>query len=233
VPTLGTVSDFIVDPTLRRVYDAPVFEAGLPAAPLPLLARWYAEALDDDRVPEAAAMVLATVDADGHPDARTVLLKGLDAHGATLFTNLGSTKARELAHTPYAAVVLPWHGMYRQVRMRGPVEPVSREETAEYFATRPRGSQIASRASHQSQPVGSRADLEAAVEAEAARWPDTGSPDDVPVPDFWGGYRIRPVEVELWVGQPSRLHDRIRYSSGASPARLDDDGAWTQTRLQP
>ncbi len=101
--------------------------------------------------------------------------------------------------------------MYRQVRFRGPVEAVSREESAAYFASRPRGSQLASRASHQSQPIGSRAELEALVAAEEARWPDTGSPGDVPLPDYWGGWRIRPVEVEFWVGQPSRLHDRMRY----------------------
>jgi pyridoxamine 5'-phosphate oxidase len=177
-------------------------------------------------------MVLATVDAGGHPNARTVLLKGLDAAGAEFYTNLGSTKGTELAEAPYAALVLLWHPMFRQVRLRGPVEPVTRAESAAYFATRPRGSQLASRASHQSQPLGSRAELVAAVEAEEARWPDTGSGLDVPLPDYWGGFRLRPVEVELWVGQPSRLHDRVRYAA-APGARLDDERAWTRTRLQP
>jgi len=226
------VSDFIVDPTLRRTYDAPGLGDDLPAAPLPLLAEWYAAAVADERVDEPAAMVVATVDAEGRPNARTVLLKGLDPRGAEFYTNLGSTKAVELATAPYAALVLPWHPMYRQVRLRGPVEPVSREESAAYFATRPRGSQVASRASHQSQPLPRRDDLVAAVEAEDARWPDTGSADDVPLPDYWGGYRVRPVEVEFWVGQPSRLHDRVRYSAAEGTA-LDDPAAWTRTRLQP
>lgn len=228
------MSDFIVDPTLRQVYDAPVLGDDLPAEPLSLLKQWYAAALADERIVEPAAMVLATVDGSGHPNARTVLLKGLDARGAEFYTNLGSTKADELAGTPYAALVLPWHAMYRQVRLRGPVEPVSREESAAYFASRPRDSQVASRASHQSEPLAAREDLVAAVEAEEARWPDTGSPADVPLPEYWGGYRVRPVDVEFWVGQPSRLHDRVRYAAASStPAALDDPTAWAWTRLQP
>ena len=226
------MSDFIVDPTVRRVYDAPGLGDELPAAPLALLAEWFAAAEADDRVAEPAAMVVATVDPAGRPNARTVLLKGLDADGAEFYTNLRSTKAAELAGAPYAALVLLWHPMYRQVRLRGPVEPVTRSETAAYFATRPRGSQVASRASHQSQPLSNRADLVAAVEAEEARWPDTGSPDDVPAPDYWGGYRVRPVEVEFWVGQPSRLHDRVRYTA-ADGTRLDDPANWSKSRLQP
>jgi pyridoxamine 5'-phosphate oxidase len=226
------VSDFIVDPSRRLVYDAPGLGADLPSAPLTLLAEWYAAAEADERVADPNAMVLATVDADGRPNARTVLLKGLDARGLELYTNLGSVKAAELASTPYAALVLLWHPMYRQVRVRGPVEAVSRAESAAYFASRPRGSQVASRASHQSQPLASREDLVAVVAAEDARWPDTGSGTDVPLPDYWGGYRVRPVEVELWVGQPSRLHDRVVYRAAAGTL-LDDEHAWTRTRLQP
>jgi pyridoxamine 5'-phosphate oxidase len=222
----------LVDPTARLTYTSSGLLDEVPPAPLELLAGWYADAVADDRIDEPGAIVVATVDAHGAPDARTVLLKGLDADGLTFFTNLGSTKSSELQANPLAAIVLPWHPAYRQVRLRGAVSPVSREESAEYFASRPRGSQLASRASHQSQPIGSRAELEGLVAAESERWPDTGSPGDVPLPDFWGGFRVQPVEVEFWAGQPSRLHDRIRYVALPGTA-LDDPSGWTHTRLQP
>jgi pyridoxamine 5'-phosphate oxidase len=223
----------VVDPVARLSYAGVPFLPGeVDGAPLDLLRRWYTEAVADDRISEPGAMVVATVDEQGHPDARTVLLKGLDADGFTFFTNLDSEKARQLAGVPFAAAVLLWHPMYRQVRVRGPVTAVSREESASYFATRPRGSQVASRASHQSRPVESRARLEQMVEAEDHRWPDTGSPDDVPVPDWWGGYRLHPDTVELWVGQRSRLHDRVRFDR-TRDGGLDDLGAWVTRRLQP
>jgi pyridoxamine 5'-phosphate oxidase len=226
------VSNSFVDPTARMTYASTGLPDVMPDAPLPLIEQWYADAVEDERIDEPGAIAVATVDAAGAPDARTVLLKGLDAQGPTFYTNLGSTKSLELEANPVAAIVFLWHPMFRQVRLRGPVEPVTRAESAAYFASRPRGSQVASRASHQSQPIGSRADLQALVDAEEARWPDTGSPTDVPLPDYWGGFRMRPVEVEFWAGQPSRLHDRMRYTAPAG-ARLDDPGAWTSVRLQP
>lgn len=221
-----------LDPTVRRSYPGENVLDDVTGPPLPLLRRWWAEAVADDRVDEPDAMVVATVDEHGHPDARTVLLKGLSAAGFEFFTNLDSAKGRQLAGTPYAALVLLWHPMHRQVRVRGEVTPVAREEAAAYFASRPRGSQVASSASRQSAPIGSRAELEQAVAAEEARWPDTGSPTDVPLPQRWGGFRVRPDAVELWVGQPSRLHDRILFSRNGSGG-LDDAGSWTLSRLQP
>lgn len=222
----------VVDPTARLVYDGDVLADVTDDAPLALLERWYTEAVADERVDEPGAMVVATVDDEGRPDARTVLLKGLDADGLVFFTNTGSAKGRQLGRTPYAAVVLLWHPMYRQVRVRGPVTPTPPEIAAEYFARRPRGSQVATRASRQSRPIGSRAELEALVAAEDARWPDTGSSDDVPTPGTWGGYRVRPDVVELWVGQRSRLHDRVVYTRTADGG-LDDPDVWTRTRVQP
>lgn len=227
------VSDHpIIDPTVRRAYAATRLADDVAGAPLPLLRQWWAQAVGDERIAEPDAMVVATVDEAGHPDARTVLLKQLSPAGFTFFTNTDSAKGRQLRHTPYAALVLPWHPMHRQVRARGPVTEVPREEAAAYFATRPRDSQVASAASQQSRPVGSRVELERAVAAEQARWPDTGSPTDVPLPPSWGGFRVQPDQVELWAGQPSRLHDRILFTR-AGAADLDDASAWTVTRLQP
>lgn len=222
----------LVDPTVRRTYVADVLPDGLDGAPMPLLERWWREATADERVEEADAMVVATVDEHGHPDARTVLLKDLTPAGFTFFTHTGSAKGRQLAGTPYASLVLLWHPMRRQVRVRGPVTPVDRAQAETYFATRPRGSQVASSASHQSQPVGSRHELEQAVRAEEQRWPDTGSPTDVPLPQGWGGFLVRPDAVELWVGQPSRLHDRVLFTRRGD-GDLDDASSWALTRLQP
>ena len=226
----------MVDPTARLDYDGALIGEGVSpggaGAPLAWIERWYAEARADERVAEPAAMVVATVDAQGHPNARTVLLKGLSANGLTFFTNTRSAKGHQLAAHPYAALVLLWHPMYRQVRVRGRVEPTTPEQAARYFASRPRGSQVATRASRQSQPIGSRAELEARVAAEEDRWPDTGSPDDVPAPSTWGGYLVRPDVVELWVGQRSRLHDRIVFVR-TGRGDMDDPRSWRTTRLQP
>lgn len=223
----------VVDPTARLSYAGVPFLPGeVDGAPLPLLQRWYTEAVADERVVEPGAMVVATVDEAGLPDARTVLLKGMAADGLTFFTNLGSAKARQLQHLPYASAVLLWHPMFRQVRLRGPVSRVSRQEAADYWATRPRGSQIASRASRQSHPVGSRAQLEELVAAEEDRWPSTGSPDDVPLPEYWGGFRLHPQTVELWVGQRSRLHDRVVFER-VGDGDLGDAASWRPHRLQP
>jgi pyridoxamine 5'-phosphate oxidase len=226
----------VVDPTARLDYAGELIDdlgsAGGASAPLSWIERWYAEAQADDRIAEPGAMIVATVDADGLPDARTVLLKGLSPQGLTFYTNTRSAKGHQLAHNPYAAVVLLWHPMFRQVRLRGPVTPTSADDAAAYFAARPRDSQVATRASRQSQPIGSRAELEARVSAEDARWPDTGSPHDVPPPSTWGGYVVRPDVVELWVGQRSRLHDRLVFQR-AGDGGLDDPSSWRTQRVQP
>ncbi len=229
-PHLGAA----VDPTERLEYHGDLLPDILTGSPLEWIARWYTEAVADPRIVEPGAMVVATVDADGHPNARTVLLKDLSSAGLTFFTNTESTKGQELAAHPWACAVLLWHPRYRQVRVRGPVTQLSAAAAQDYFASRPRGSQIATRVSQQSRPIRSRTELERLVAAEEKSWPDTGSAQDVPKPDSWGGYLLRPQEIELWVGQRSRLHDRVRFDAiAAAPAELSDAAAWRTTRLQP
>ncbi|MBM7458021.1 pyridoxamine 5'-phosphate oxidase [Rhodococcus coprophilus] len=189
---------------------------------LPLFGRWLAAAVEA-AVPEPNAMVLATVDEAGNPATRTVLCKGIEPDGITFFTNYDSDKGRHLAAHPYASATFLWLPLHRQITVRGPVRRVTEEETAEYWRTRPRGSRLGAWASRQSRPVTSRADLERAL-VEVSREYEVGS-DAIPVPPFWGGFRIHPDVVEFWQGRPDRLHDRIRM-------RLVD-GAWSAQRLQP
>jgi pyridoxamine 5'-phosphate oxidase len=222
----------IVDAQARLSYAGGPLPADLTgSAPLALLRSWYADAVADPRVDEPNAMVLATVDAAGMPNARTVLLKGLDAAGFTFFTNLESAKGREIEASPVASLVLLWHPMHRQVRVRGTVLPLPEPEAATYFATRPRDSQVAAWASRQSQPLGSRSELERAFAEADSRFADR---DQVPLPPYWGGYLVQAVEVEFWVGQASRLHDRLAYlARDGSPRHLDDEAGWTTVRRQP
>ena len=182
-------------------------EATLAADPLEQFARWLQDAIAAG-LPEPNAMVLATATADGVPSARTVLLKGVDERGFTFFTNTGSRKGAELAANPRAALVFPWHALERQVRVTGPVSVVDRAEAADYFASRPHGSQLGAWASPQSQVIGGRAELDARLAELAERWPDGA---EVPLPDFWGGYRVVPEMIEFWAGREDRLHDRLRY----------------------
>ncbi|HMA46890.1 MAG TPA: pyridoxamine 5'-phosphate oxidase [Frankiaceae bacterium] len=179
--------------------------------------RWFADA-QELREPNAA--VLATADARGRPSARTVLVKGYDPRGFALFTNLASRKATEAAANPHASLVFPWHDLERQVVVVGTVERVGSAESAAYFRSRPRGSQLGAWASRQSAVIPSRAVLEERRARLSARWPE-----EVPVPPFWGGLRVVPETVEFWQGRPDRLHDRLRY-------RRVDDG-WVVERLSP
>lgn len=224
--------DGVVDPSARIDYSSEHIPDVLTSGtPLEAVSTWYLEASEDDRVVEPGAMVVATVDELGMPDARTVLLKHLDARGLVFFTATTSAKGRELAARPVASVVLLWHAMHRQVRARGEVERVSEEDAVAYFTSRPRGSQVAAWASMQSEPLASRADLEAAVADVERRFEGH---EVLPLPDFWGGYRVRPRAVELWAGQRSRLHDRWLWTAADDqPALLDDPTRWTGTRLQP
>ena len=185
------------------------------------LQTWFDEAVANEAVVEPNAIQLATVDPAGHPSVRTVLAKGIDARGIVFYTNYGSAKARELAESPYASAVFAWLPMERQIRLSGPVEKITRAETEAYFATRPRGSQIAAWASEQSSVIDSREQLEAEVRSLEARFDGM----DVPAPPNWGGYRLGPQAVEFWQGRPDRLHDRLRH-------RLVE-GSWVVERLAP
>jgi pyridoxamine 5'-phosphate oxidase len=182
-------------------------------------AAWFAEALAAG-LPEPNAMVLATASADGRPSLRSVLLRGYDERGFTFFTNYESRKGTELAANPYASLLFPWIPLRRQVVVGGTVQRVERAETEEYFASRPRASQLASWASPQSRVIPGRAVLDDAVIEAAARFPDR-----VPAPPHWGGFRVAPETVEFWQGRTARLHDRLRYRRA--------DGGWIVERLAP
>ncbi len=177
------------------------------AEPFTQFTRWFADAVRAG-LAEPNAMVLATASADGQPSARTVLLKGYDERGFVFFTNYGSRKAREAAENPRASLVFPWHEIGRQIVVTGSVEWLGREDSEEYFRTRPRDSQLGAWASQQSATIISRAELEQHYLELSARYPE-GTP--VPLPEFWGGLRVVPQVVEFWMGRASRLHDRLRY----------------------
>jgi pyridoxamine 5'-phosphate oxidase len=183
--------------------------------------KWMADAVAFG-IPEPEAMVLATVSAAGQPRARTVLLKDHDADGFTFYTNRTSRKARDLADVPRASLLFPWHAMRRQVIVEGTVTELSRAASKAYFHGRPRGSQLASWASHQSQVIGSRRDLEERYALLAGRW---RADEQVPLPEFWGGYLVTPLTIEFWHGRQFRLHDRLRYRR--------QDGGWVIERLAP
>jgi pyridoxamine 5'-phosphate oxidase len=189
--------------------------------PMAQFARWMADA-QARPLPEPTAMVLATVSEQGRPRARTVLLKDHGPAGFTFYTNRTSRKGQDLAANPRACVVFPWYPMQRQVTAEGPVIPLSQEDSEPYYRSRARGSQIGAWASRQSRVIGSRAELDDRAAELEQRW---APPATIPMPDFWGGYLLRPETVEFWQAGMYRLHDRLRY-------RRDGDG-WVIERLSP
>lgn len=197
---------------------------------------WVDEAVARSQVEkdvfEPLAISVATVDAAGLPNVRTVLMRFLDERGPGFVTALTSAKGREVAANPVMAVALTWPAMYRAIRFRGRAVQVDRAEVLDYWHSRPWASRISAWTSQQSEPVGARADLEAAYARRAAEFPDTGSDDDVPVPDFWGGYRVVPDEVEFWAGRRNRLHDRLVFTR-VGDGDLGDASAWRLQRRQP
>jgi pyridoxamine 5'-phosphate oxidase len=206
--------------SLREDYTrSGLVETDLEPDPIAMFRRWLDDALAAG-LHEPNAMVVSTVGADSAPSSRMMLLKGLDERGFVFYTNTRSRKGLELAANPRCSLLFPWHPLERQVRVDGTAAPLSDADVAAYFDVRPRGSQLGAWASHQSQPVAGREELQRALDEVTARFPG-----EIPVPEEWGGYVVRPDVVEFWQGRPGRMHDRLAYRRGGA--------GWTTFRLAP
>lgn len=182
---------------------------------------WFRQA-QEARLPEPNAMSIATATASGVPSLRTVLLKYFDRSGFVFFTNYSSTKSQEISENPHVALMFPWITLERQVIVKGQAEKISKTESLKYFASRPHGSQLGAWVSQQSSVITGRKILELKLDEMKRKFKE----GKVPLPDFWGGYRVIPETVEFWQGRPNRLHDRFQYSR-------TDDGNWVAERLAP
>jgi pyridoxamine 5'-phosphate oxidase len=213
-------TDEIFRSTRKEYTQAALDEAMVPSDPLALFRQWYDEALASEPF-EPNACALATVGGDLQPACRMVLLKGLDERGFAFYTNYLSQKAQHLAHNPSAALLFFWASRERSVRIEGLVEKVSSDESARYFASRPRASQLGAHVSTQSAVASSRKALEARLNKLEAQF----AGQEIPKPEQWGGYRLKPRQYEFWQGRESRLHDRLRYTSNGQ--------VWSIERLWP
>ncbi|MEN8771287.1 MAG: pyridoxamine 5'-phosphate oxidase [Glaciecola sp.] len=196
-------------------------EQDLNPDPLALFKEWLAVAVES-KIPDPNAMTVATVDATGQPSQRIVLLKDLNAEGFVFYTNLGSRKAKELSVNNKVSLHFPWHMLERQVRVCGIAEPLSRTQVAKYFFSRPKDSQLGAMVSKQSQPISSREMLLTQFAQMKAKF----AHGDIPLPDFWGGFLVKPQQIEFWQGGEHRLHDRFEYTKQTS-------AAWQIQRLNP
>lgn len=189
--------------------------------PIEQFNRWMTQTIAAE-IPDPNAMTVATVDTSGQPSQRIVLLKNVDGKGFVFYTNLRSRKAQELSQNPKVSLHFPWHFLERQIKVCGVVEPLSKTEVLKYFVTRPRDSQLGAWASQQSRTISSRALLMQQFESMKNKF----AKGEIPLPDFWGGFRVKPHQIEFWQGGANRLHDRFQYN-------LDADGTWKIQRLEP
>ena len=210
-----------IDQIRRKYYRGPLERDALDADPIVQFERWFEEARARVSDAEPNAMTLATVGPSGAPGARTVLLKYFDQNGFVFFTNLESRKAAHMAQNPSVALLFWWSELERQIEITGVAERVSTAEAAKYFMTRPRGSQLGAWVSDQSRVLTSRKALEIKLGEMKRKFADR----EVPLPKFWGGYRVTPATIEFWQGQPDRLHDRFQY--------VREGGGWKIQRLAP
>jgi pyridoxamine 5'-phosphate oxidase len=208
---------------MRRSYGDAGLET-LPDDPFEAFALWLKQAHENTVIVEANAMVLSTLSNDSQIETRTVLLKDISAGGFTFFTNYESRKAHAINLNPNVSLLFPWYAMERQIAISGVAKKVSEQESDDYFATRPWGSQIGAWASHQSSPLATRGELEQRFEGASQKWPEGTA---VPRPTFWGGYRVMPLNIEFWQGRYSRLHDRLRYE------RANTAADWELSRYYP
>jgi pyridoxamine 5'-phosphate oxidase len=205
----------------RKLMADGLVKSDLLSDPIKQFELWYAQTLETE-LAEPNAVALATVDAQGQPWQRMVLLKLFDEQGFVFFTNYASRKAAHIAGNPHVSLLFPWQALGRQVKVTGTAARIPASESMRYFATRPRGSQIGAWASHQSQVINSRAMLDAMFAQMKRKFRD----GEVPLPSFWGGYRVAPTTIEFWQARESRLHDRFMY-------RRDEKAYWVVERLAP
>jgi len=210
-----TLADLRKDYTLHGLH-----EAEMAADPFHQFEQWF-QTVHDSTEDEVNAMTLATVGSDGQPRARVVLLKEVDDQGFIFFTNYESQKAQDLAHNPKASVLFFWPAVERQIRIEGVVEKIDSVRSEAYFKTRPKGSRLGALSSRQSSVIGSRDELEQTFEQVQEQFRD----EEIPMPEFWGGYRLIPHQFEFWQGRTNRLHDRLRYRRQGQ--------AWILDRLSP
>lgn len=208
--------------SLRKEYKrGDLIEGSIPDNPIELFSQWFSET-GAMNIPEPNAMILTTVSEEGKPSSRAVLLKGLEQGSFVFFTNYESRKSHEIEHNPHVSLLFLWLEAERQIRIEGIAAKISKEESAQYFAMRPRESQLGAWASDQSKPISSREELERKFKEMELRFQNT---EQIPMPDFWGGFAVSPMSIEFWQGRIGRLHDRIKYEK--------EGDAWTKQRLNP